>query len=111
VKRVVAVLDCGFPVNPNLIRQQIEGGIVFGLSAALHGEITIENGQVQQRNFDTYAPIRMRDCPVIEIDILPGTEHPGGIGETGVPTIAPAVANAVFALTGQRLRSLPLKLS
>lgn len=111
VHRVFCVLDCGFPVNPNLIRQQLEGGIVFGLSAALQGEITVEKGQVQQNNFDRYAPLRMRQCPVIETDILPSTDHPGGIGETGVPAIAPAVANAVFALTGQRLRSLPLKLS
>ncbi len=111
VHRVVCVLDCGFPLNPNLIRQQLEGGIVFGLSAALQGEITVEKGQVQQSNFDKYAPLRMRECPVIETDIIASTEHPGGIGETGTPTIAPAVANAVFALTGQRLRSLPLKLS
>ena len=111
VHKVYAVLDCGFPVNPNLIRQQIEGGIVFGLSAVLQGEITIENGQVKQTNFDTYAPIRMRECPSIEVDIIDSTEHPGGLGETGVPAIMPAVANAVFALTGQRLRTLPLRLS
>jgi isoquinoline 1-oxidoreductase beta subunit len=111
VRKVFAVLDCGFPLNPNLIRQQIEGGIVFGLSAALQGEITLEKGQVQQTNFDTYAPLRMRECPAIEVDIIPSTEHPGGIGETGTPTIMPAVANAVFALTGQRLRTLPLRLS
>jgi len=110
VHRVVCVVDCGFPLNPNLIRQQLEGGIVFGLSAALQGEITVEKGQVQQTNFDKYAPLRMRDCPAIETDIIASQEHPGGIGETGTPTIAPAVANAVFALTGQRLRSLPLKL-
>jgi isoquinoline 1-oxidoreductase beta subunit len=111
VHRVVCVVDCGFPLNPNLIRQQLEGGIVFGLSAALQGEITVEKGQVQQSNFDKYAPLRMRECPAIETDIIASTDHPGGIGETGTPTIAPAVANAVFALTGQRLRSLPLKLS
>jgi isoquinoline 1-oxidoreductase beta subunit len=110
VHRVVCVLDCGFPLNPNLIRQQIQGGIVFGLSAALQGEITVEKGQVQQSNFHNYAPLRINECPVIETEILTSTEHPEGIGETGTPTIAPAVANAVFALTGQRLRSLPLKL-
>jgi len=109
VHRVVCVLDCGFPLNPNTIRQQMEGGIVFGLSAALQGEITLEKGQVQQGNFDTYAPLRMRECPVIETDLIPSTEPPGGVGETGTPSIAPAVANAIFALTGQRLRSLPLK--
>ena len=111
VHRVFCVLDCGFPLNPNLIRQQMEGGIVFGLSAALRGKITLEKGQVRQTNFHNYAPLRMNECPVIVTDILPSTEHPQGIGETGVPSIAPAVANALFALTGQRLRSLPLKLA
>jgi len=111
VHRVVSVLDCGFPVNPNLIRQQIEGGIIFGLSAALQGEITIEKGQVQQSNFHNYAPLRIIQCPTLEMEILASSEHPQGIGETGVPCIAPAVANAVFALTGQRLRSLPLSLA
>jgi isoquinoline 1-oxidoreductase beta subunit len=111
VHRVVCVVDCGFPVNPNLIRAQMEGGIVFGLSAALHGEITVEKGQVKQTNFHNYPPVRMSQCPAIETEIIPSTYHPQGIGETGVPAIAPAVANAVYALTGQRLRSLPLKLS
>jgi isoquinoline 1-oxidoreductase beta subunit len=111
VDRVVCVVDCGFPVNPNLIRQQVESGIVYGLSAALHGEITIENGQVQQSNFHDYAPIRMDECPEIETDIIASTDHPGGVGEVGTPAIAPALANAVFALTGQRLRALPLKLA
>jgi len=111
VHRVLCVLDCGFPLNPNLIRQQMEGGIVFGLSAALRGEITVEKGQVRQSNFHNYAPLRMNECPLIVTDILPSTEHPQGIGETGTPSIAPAVANALFALTGQRLRSLPLKLA
>ena len=111
VHRVVCVVDCGFPLNPNLIRQQLEGGIVFGLSAALQGEITVEKGQVHQSNFHNYTLLRINECPVIETDIIPSTEHPGGIGETGVPSIAPAVANALFALTGQRLRSLPLKLA
>jgi isoquinoline 1-oxidoreductase beta subunit len=111
VHRVVSVIDCGFPLNPNLIRQQVEGGIVFGLSAALQGEITLEKGQVQQTNFHNYTPLRIHECPAIETDIIASTEHPQGIGEVGVPAIAPAVANAVFALTGQRLRSLPLKLT
>jgi len=109
VTRVVCVIDCGFPVNPNMIRQQVEGGIVFGLSAALHGEITIEQGQVQQGNFTDYQAIRMADSPVIEVDIMPSTEHPEGVGGPPLPPIAPAVANAIFAATGQRLRSLPLR--
>jgi isoquinoline 1-oxidoreductase beta subunit len=111
VHRVVSVIDCGLPVNPNIIRQQVEGGTVFGLSAALQGEITIENGQVQQTNFDTYEPLRMADCPDLETDIIASVDHPAGVGEVGVPAIAPAVANAVFAATGQRLRTLPLRLT
>jgi isoquinoline 1-oxidoreductase beta subunit len=111
VHRVAAAIDCGFPLNPNLIRQQVEGGIVYGLSAALRGEITVEKGQVQQSNFHQYTPLRIDECPVIDTDIIASTEHPQGLGETGVPSIAPAVANAIFALTGQRLRSLPLKLT
>jgi isoquinoline 1-oxidoreductase subunit beta len=111
VHRVVCVADCGLPVNPNLIRQQMEGAIVFGLSAALYGEITVDSGAVQQRNFDGYAPMRMDACPQIEVDILPSALPPGGVGEPGTPPVAPAVANALFALTGQRLRSLPLRLA
>ena len=111
VTRVVCVIDCGLPVNPNLIRQQVEGGIIFALSAALHGEITIENGQVTQSNFHDCPPLRMLDTPVIEVDIIPSGEHPEGVGEPPVPPLAPALANAIFAATGQRLRSLPLRLS
>jgi isoquinoline 1-oxidoreductase beta subunit len=111
VHRVVCALDCGLAVNPNLVRQQVEGGIIYGLSAALHGEITIENGQVQQSNFDGYAPLRIDECPEIVTEIFEGGEKPEGVGEVGVPTIAPAVANAVFALTGTRLRTLPLALA
>ena len=111
VHRVVCVVDCGFPVNPNLIRQQMEGGIVFGLSAALHNEITIDKGQVQQSNFNHGLALRIDECPAIETEIIASEESPGGIGETGVPPIAPAVANAVFALTGRRLRRLPLRLA
>jgi isoquinoline 1-oxidoreductase beta subunit len=111
VQRVVCVVDCGFPVNPNLIRQQMESGIVFGLSAALYGDIGIRNGQVQQSNYHDYPVLRIDACPVIEIDIIPGREQPEGVGEPATPPIAPAVANALFALTGQRLRALPLKLA
>jgi isoquinoline 1-oxidoreductase beta subunit len=109
VHRVVCVIDCGVPVNPNLIRQQMESAIVFGLSAALHGEITIENGRVQQSNFHDYAPLRFNECPLIEVEIIASGDTPGGVGEPGTPPIAPAVANAVYALNGVRLRSLPLK--
>jgi isoquinoline 1-oxidoreductase beta subunit len=110
VHRVVCVVDCGFPVNPKLIRQQMEGGIVFGLSAALYGEISILKGQVQQSNYHDYPVLRLAECPAMEIDIIASTEHPEGVGEPATPPIAPAVANAVYALTGRRLRALPLKL-
>lgn len=111
VHRVVAVIDCGLAVNPNGISQQMESAVVFGLTAALFGEITLDKGQVQQTNFHQQALLRLSDCPVIETHIMPSTEPPEGVGEPGTPPIAPAVANALFALTGQRLRSLPLKLA
>ncbi|MCC8405946.1 xanthine dehydrogenase family protein molybdopterin-binding subunit [Paraburkholderia sp. MMS20-SJTN17] len=111
VHRVVCVIDCGLPVNPNLIRQQMEGGIVFGLSSALQNEITIVNGEAQQKNFVDFPVVRMNACPAIEVHIMPSQLHPQGVGEPGVPPVAPAVGNAVFALTGQRLRTLPLRLA
>ncbi len=111
VHKVVCVVDCGVPVNPNLIRQQMESAIVYGLSAALHGEITIEKGQVQQSNFHDYAPLRFDECPVIEVEIIGSTDSPSGVGEPGTPPIAPAVANALYGLTGRRLRSLPLRVA
>jgi isoquinoline 1-oxidoreductase beta subunit len=110
VHSVTCVIDCGLAVNRNLIRQQIEGGTVFGLSAALYGEITLEHGEVQQTNFHQYRPVRMAECPEVSTIILADGTEPGGVGEVATPPIAPAVANAVFALTGQRLRSLPLTL-
>ena len=109
--RVVCVIDCGLPVNPNLVKQQMESGIVFGLSAALYGDISIAKGQVQQSNYHDYPVLRINECPLIETDIIASREHPEGVGEPGTPPIAPAVANAVFALTGQRLRALPLKVA
>jgi isoquinoline 1-oxidoreductase beta subunit len=111
VHRVACAIDCGTPVNPGLIRQQMESGIVFGLSAALAGRIDIEKGRVQQSNFHDVPMLRIGDCPVISTEIITSSAHPEGVGEPGVPPIAPAVANALFALTGQRLRSLPLKLA
>ena len=111
VHRVVAAIDCGTAINPDGIRQQMEGGIVFGLGAALYGEVTLERGQVQQTNFHQQPLLRGPDCPVIETEIIASTAPPEGVGEPGTPPIAPAVANALFALTGQRLRSLPLRLA
>ncbi|HEY1948500.1 MAG TPA: xanthine dehydrogenase family protein molybdopterin-binding subunit [Bryobacteraceae bacterium] len=109
VHRVVCAVDCGQVVNPALVKQQIESGIVYGLTAALKGAITIEKGRVQQANFDTYEMLRIHEMPAIEVHIVASTQEPGGIGEASVPPIAPAVANAIFAATGKRIRSLPIR--
>jgi isoquinoline 1-oxidoreductase beta subunit len=109
VHRVWCAIDCGTAVNPAGIRQQMEGAIVFGLSAALHGQVDIVNGQVQASNFNDQPVLRIHETPEVEVLILPSDAHPEGVGEPGVPPIAPAVANALFALNGQRLRSLPLR--
>ncbi|KPK05628.1 MAG: acylaldehyde oxidase [Betaproteobacteria bacterium SG8_39] len=110
VHRVVCAIDCGTAVNPGIIAQQMEGGIVFGLTAALFGRIDIRAGQVQQRNYPDYPLLGLAATPEIETHIVPSRAPPRGVGETGVPPIAPAVANALFLLTGKRLRSLPLML-
>lgn len=107
VHRVVAAVDCGQVINPDGVAQQIESGIVYGLSAALHGAITLENGRVMQSNFNDYAPLRYSEMPRVEVHIVQIDAPPTGIGEPGTPPIAPAVANAVFALTGKRLRRMP----
>ena len=108
VHRVVAAVDCGMTVNPEIIRRQIEGAIVYGLSAALYGRITLKDGKVEQGNFNDYPVLRMSEMPKVEVHILPSREKPGGIGEPGTPPIAPAVVNAIYAATGKRLRSLPI---
>ncbi|WP_439609831.1 molybdopterin cofactor-binding domain-containing protein [Hydrogenophaga sp.] len=111
VHRVWCAIDCGTAVNPAGIRQQVESAVVYGLSAALFGQVDIVQGQVQPSNFHDQPVLRLNEAPVIELVIMPSGEHPEGVGEPGLPPIAPAVANAMFALTGQRLRSLPLKLA
>jgi isoquinoline 1-oxidoreductase subunit beta len=111
VHRVVCAVDCGLAVNPNLIAQQMESAVIFGLSAALYGQIDIVKGEVQQSNYHDYTVLRFSEAPVVETHIVPSTSLPEGIGEPGLPPIAPAVANAIFALNGKRLRNLPLKLS
>jgi isoquinoline 1-oxidoreductase beta subunit len=111
VDRVVCAVDCGIAVNPDIVRAQMEGGIAYGLSAALHGAITLKDGVVEQSNFHDYVPLRMPEMPAVEVHIVESRENPTGVGEPAVPVIAPAVANALFAATGQRLRSLPLKLA
>jgi isoquinoline 1-oxidoreductase beta subunit len=110
VHRVVCAIDCGIVVNPNIVAQQMESAVVFGLSAALGGEITIRDGRVQQSNFGDYPVLRMDRAPLVDTVIVPSAEPPEGVGEPGVPPVAPAVAAAVFKLTGKRLRSLPLRL-
>ncbi len=110
VHRVVCAIDCGVAVNPGGVQAQMESGIAFGLGAALHSALTLREGQVQESNFHDYQVLRMNEMPKVEVHIVPSTEKMGGVGEPGTPPIAPAVANAVFALTGQRLRELPLRL-
>jgi isoquinoline 1-oxidoreductase beta subunit len=109
VDRVVTAMDCGQTINPDMIAAQVEGGVVFGLSAALYGEITIEGGQTQQSNFNNYPVLRINEMPRVEVHIVPNHESPGGVGEPTVPSIAPAVANAIFTATGKRLRRLPFQ--
>jgi isoquinoline 1-oxidoreductase beta subunit len=111
VNRIVAAVDVGVAVNPDVIRAQVEGAVGFALSSVLRNKITLKDGVVQERNFDSYEPTRMSEMPVVEVHIVPSTAAPTGIGEPGVPVIAPAISNAIFAATGQRLRSLPLDLS
>jgi isoquinoline 1-oxidoreductase beta subunit len=109
VDRVVVAIDCGQVINPDMVRAQMEGGIVFGLTAALYGEITFEGGQTQQTNFNNYPMLRIHEMPRVEVHLVPSHESPGGSGEPPVPSVAPAVANAIFAATGKRLRRLPFQ--
>jgi isoquinoline 1-oxidoreductase subunit beta len=108
VNRVVCVVDCGVVVNPDTIKAQMEGGIIFGLTAALFGQITLRNGRVEQSNFNDYRALRMNEAPAIEVTIIDSAEAPGGIGEPGTVGIAPALANAIFDATGTRIRRLPV---
>ena len=107
VERVVCAVDCGTAINPDVVRAQLEGGIGYGLAAALWSEITLVDGRVQQRNFDRYRPLRINEMPAIDVHIVPSGAAPTGVGEPGTPPIAPAVANALFHLNGQRVRRLP----
>ncbi len=108
VRRVVCAVDCGIPVNPDTIRAQIQSAVNFGITAALHGEITLKAGRVQQSNFDSYQMLRIDEAPAIEVYIVPSFEPPGGMGEAGTSAVVPAVTNAIFAATGKRLRRLPI---
>jgi isoquinoline 1-oxidoreductase beta subunit len=108
VHRVVCAVDCGPVVNPDTVRAQIQGAIIYGTTAALYGEITLKNGRVEQSNFDTYQALRINEAPVIEVHIIQTAQAPGGMGETGTSCIVPAISNAVFAATGKRLRKMPV---
>jgi isoquinoline 1-oxidoreductase beta subunit len=108
VDRVVCVVDCGVVVNPDTVEAQMQSAIVYGLTAALYGEITIKEGRVQQDNFPDYEALRMAEMPVIDVEIIESGEKIGGVGEPGLPPIAPAITNAIFNATGKRLRTLPV---
>ena len=108
VRRVVCAVDCGIVVNPDTVQAQIQSAIIFGITAALHGEITLKDGRVEQGNFDTYQILRMNEAPAIEVHIVQSSEPPGGMGEPGTSAIVPAVTNAIFAATGKRLRKPPI---
>jgi isoquinoline 1-oxidoreductase beta subunit len=111
VHRIVCAIDCGLAVNPEGVRAQMESGIVYGLSAALYGRISLKDGRVVESNFHDYPVLRFQEMPVIEVHIVPSTEKSGGAGEPGTPPTAPAVTNALFRLTNKRIRSLPIDLT
>ena len=111
VHKVWCAVDCGVIVNPAIVQAQMESGIIYGLTAALFGQINIEGGRAVQSNFNDYEMVRMRDAPEIEVVLVPSGDAPGGVGEPGVPPIAPAVTNALFALAGRRVRELPVRLA
>src|SRR5262249_28529261 len=108
VKRIVCVVDCGMYINPDTIEAQVEGGTLFGLTAALHGSITFKNGRVEQSNFDSYLPMRIDEVPVVETYLTRNAEAPGVIGEPPPAIVSAAVTNAIFAATGKRVRCLPI---
>jgi isoquinoline 1-oxidoreductase beta subunit len=109
IHRIVAATDCGHAVNPQQIEAQVEGSFVYGLSAALYGEITVKDGAVEQKNFDTYPVLRLADMPPVETIVMPSGGFWGGVGEPTIAVAAPAVLNAIFAATGKRIRTLPIK--
>ena len=108
VRRVVCAVDCGTAVNPDTVAAQVQSGVMFGITAALYGEITLKDGRVEQGNFDSYQILRMNEAPAVEVHIVQNTELPGGMGEAGTSCIPAAVTNAIFAATGKRLRQLPV---
>jgi hypothetical protein len=109
VHKFVCAIDCGIAVNPDQVKAQMEGGLIYALTAALMGEITVDKERVQQTNFHTYPMLRIAQAPPTEVHILDSGEAPGGLGEPGVPTVASALCNAIFAATGKRVRRLPIR--
>jgi isoquinoline 1-oxidoreductase beta subunit len=108
VRRVVCAVDCGAVVNPDTVEAQIQSAVIFGVTAALHGQVTLKNGRIEQSNFHDYEMLRIDEAPTIEVHIVQSAEPPGGMGECGTSAIVPAVANAIFAATGKRLRKMPV---
>ncbi|TIM37471.1 molybdopterin cofactor-binding domain-containing protein, partial [Mesorhizobium sp.] len=108
VRRVICAVDCGTVINPDTVKAQIQSAVMFGITAALYGEITLKDGRVEQTNFDTYQILRMDEAPAVEVHIVQSSEAPGGMGEAGTSCIVPAVTNAIFAATDRRLRTLPV---
>jgi isoquinoline 1-oxidoreductase beta subunit len=108
VHRVTCAMDCGTVVNPNTVQAQLQSGIMFGTTAALYGEITLKGGRVEQTNFDTYQILRINEAPAVDVHLVASSEPPGGMGETGTSAVVPAIANAIFAATGKRLRKMPV---
>jgi isoquinoline 1-oxidoreductase beta subunit len=108
VRRVVCAVDCGTAVNPDAIQAQVQSAVMFGVTAALYGAVTLKDGRVEQSNFHDYKILRMNEAPAVEVHIVRSTEPPGGMGEAGTSCVVPAVVNAVFAATGKRLRKLPI---
>ena len=106
---VVAAVDCCQTVNPEIIKRQIESAIVYGLTAALYGKVTFKDGRVEQSNFHDYPMLRMNEMPIVQVYVMKSSEAPGGIGEPGLPALAPAVTAAIFAATGKRIRKLPIE--
>jgi isoquinoline 1-oxidoreductase beta subunit len=111
IEKVISVIDCGIAINPDQVRAQTEGNVVMGLSAALKAPITVENGQVMETNYHQFTPLRLNEMPKVEVHIVQNEHEPTGVGEPGLPPIAPALCNAIFNLTGKRIRKLPFDLS
>jgi CO/xanthine dehydrogenase Mo-binding subunit len=108
IHKITCVIDCGQTVNPRIVESQLESGIVYGLTAALWGDLTLRRGRVQQRNFNDHRVLRSNELPILDVHVITSDARPGGVGEAAVPPVAPSICNAIFAATGKRLRTLPI---